>query len=210
MNSKAQQFLWITMLLASIGVAGYAITLILTPDIAPPFLREGLSNRELRYYFHFIGGGIALISGALQFNRTIRTKWPSIHRLVGRVYLVSVLASGSAGLLMAFTSAGNWITDLGFGLLGLLWLLTGVLAYQRIRQQNIEEHQKWMIRNYALTLAAVSLRVYLPLSLGVFKFNFSDVYMIIAWACWVPNLIIAEWIFIKTLKKPKTSLGNSN
>ena len=46
----------------------------------------------------------------------------------------------------------------------------------------------------ALTLAAVTLRIYLPLMLGVFHWSFHSAYIAVAWLCWVPNLLIAEWL----------------
>jgi hypothetical protein len=51
-----------------------------------------------------------------------------------------------------------------------------------------------MVRNFALTFAAVTLRLYL----GVFMAagaRFEDVYPLLAWLCWVPNLLLAEWLF---------------
>ena len=49
-----------------------------------------------------------------------------------------------------------------------------------------------MIRNFALSLAAVTLRLYLPAS-AVAGVPFEDFYPAVAWLCWVPNLILAEW-----------------
>ena len=52
-----------------------------------------------------------------------------------------------------------------------------------------------MIRSYALTLGAVTLRVYLPLFL-MLGLPFEQAYPAVAWLAWVPNLIIAEWVFV--------------
>lgn len=52
-----------------------------------------------------------------------------------------------------------------------------------------------MIRRYALTFAAVTLRIYLPLS-QVAGLPFDPAYQTISWFCWVPNLIVAEWIIL--------------
>jgi hypothetical protein len=51
---------------------------------------------------------------------------------------------------------------LGFGILAVLWFLTGLEAYRTVRRGNIEAHRRWMIRNFALTLAAVIPRNQLP------------------------------------------------
>jgi hypothetical protein len=65
-------------------------------------------------------------------------------------------------------------------------------AYRHIRQRKLSEHRTWMIRSYALTLAAVTLRLYLPASL-IAGFPMTVAYPAIAWLCWIPNLLIAEW-----------------
>jgi hypothetical protein len=48
-----------------------------------------------------------------------------------------------------------------------------------------------MIRSFALTFAAVTLRIYLPLSLAA-GLDYADSYPVIAWLCWVPNLLVAQ------------------
>ena len=98
-----------------------------------------------------------------------------------------------AGLLLAFRSQGGVPAHLGFGSLAVLWIVTGALAWSRIVARDVASHRDWMVRNFPLTLAALTLRVYLPLSLlaGV---PFPYAYPAIAWLCWVPNLLVAEWL----------------
>lgn len=50
-----------------------------------------------------------------------------------------------------------------------------------------------MTYSYATCLAAVSLRLYVPLS-SLITDNYILSYTIIAWFAWVPNLFIAYWI----------------
>lgn len=50
-----------------------------------------------------------------------------------------------------------------------------------------------MVRNFALTFAAVTLRLWLPASV-VSGVPFELAYAIVAWLCWVPNLAVAEWM----------------
>jgi len=50
-----------------------------------------------------------------------------------------------------------------------------------------------MIRSYALTVAAITLRSYLPLML-VAGVPLAMSYPLVAWVCWIPNLLFAEWL----------------
>ena len=48
-----------------------------------------------------------------------------------------------------------------------------------------------MIRNFALTFAAVTLRLWIPIFLTS-GLSFEAAYPVIAWLSWVPNLLVAE------------------
>lgn len=154
----------------------------------------------IAFYTHIFPGGLALISGVTQFFKKLRTKKLGLHRFLGKIYIISVLLSGTAGLCIAFFAEGGIISSIGFGLLAILWLFTTIKAYSAIRNKDINNHQKWMIRSYALCLAAVTLRIYIPVFLAFIGMEFIPAYRIIAWLCWVPNLLIAEFIIIRNLK----------
>jgi hypothetical protein len=105
---------------------------------------------------------------------------------------IGVLIGGVSGLYMATLAYGGTVPRLGFTLLALTWLYSGYRAYTAIRQRRIEEHRRWMVRNYALTFAAVTLRIYLPLGM-IAQLPFDIVYATVAWMCWIPNLFVVEW-----------------
>ncbi len=182
----------------SIGVSGYAAY---TYGFQPlgarvhPEMRAVFQANPLGIYAHIFGSIFALALGPFQFLERMRNNRPELHRLLGRLYLViGVLIGGGAGLYMAFFAFGGPIAQFGFGGLAVAWLYTGWQAYSAVRQQEFEEHRRWMIRNFALTLAAVTLRIYLPVSM-INGADFTMAYTAIAWLCWVPNIIIAEaWL----------------
>ncbi len=148
------------------------------------------------FYMHITGGGIALLTGWSQFKQKLRNKWLQLHRTLGKIYLVSVLfIGGPGGIYIAFYADGGLVSKVGFGLLGVFWWIFSAQAYMKIRQGDIQEHKLWMIRSYALTFAAVTLRIWLPL-LGM-GFGFEEAYPLISWLCWVPNMMFAELIIRK-------------
>jgi hypothetical protein len=91
---------------------------------------------------------------------------------------------------------------LGFGSLAILWLISDIRAYTTIRQGNVRQHQNWMTANYALTFAAVTLRIWLPALSAFVLHDFISTYRIVSWLCWVPNLIIALIIINKRNEAP--------
>ena len=151
---------------------------------------------------HILASMLAILVGAFQFLPGLRKgRLLKVHRWLGRTYLLSILFGGLSGLYMAQFAHGGIISRLGFGVLAVLWLYTGYRAYRHIRNKDIEGHRQWMIRNYALTFAGVMLRVWVPLS-GAAGIDFTTAYIAIAWICWVPNLLVAQWIIHRARPAP--------
>ena len=148
---------------------------------------------------HITAGSVALLVGPWQFSRHLRTRNLPLHRWLGRIYLLAVLVASLAGFGSALFSIGGVVTHFGFGILAVLWFSTGWLAYSSVRHGRIEEHRQWMIRNFSLSLAAVTLRIYLPFMLFAMHSPFLRAYVPISWLCWAPNLIVAEWIIRRRL-----------
>lgn len=187
---------WAAMTLLALAVAGYGAALVLAPAARNGFIRALLEASWLPALLHFGGGSIALVAGAVQAHRGLRLRRPALHRWLGRVYLLAVLASGGAGLVLATRSSAGPIAQWGFGCLAVAWLATTLIGWRHAREGRYSRHRDWMIRSYALTLAAVTLRLLLPLS-QVAGIAFLTAYAAIAWLCWLPNLLLAEW-FLRT------------
>jgi uncharacterized membrane protein len=187
------RILWRVMAGLSLAVAAYAIALLLVPALRPDFVQT--SPVPLVVLAHFAGGGIALALGPFQFSASQRARRPVRHRWMGRVYVSAILVGGTAGLVLSGLSQGGVVAHTGFALLAVCWLLSTTAAFMAIRRGDTLIHQQWMTRSFALTLAAVTLRLYLPLSLAAGA-PFEVAYPVIAWACWVPNLAVAEWVFV--------------
>jgi len=179
----------------SVGVSGYAIVaygLFPLGAVAGPEFAESFLAHAPVLYAHVFASTVALLIGPFQFSRRLRDGNRSLHRWMGRVYLsVGVLVGGLAGLYLAWFAFGGPVARVGFGLMAMAWLYTGVRAYLAIRRGDIQRHREWMFFNFSLTFAAVTLRLYMPLSqlAGV---PVEVAYPVVAWLCWVPNLLVAK------------------
>jgi uncharacterized membrane protein len=184
----------------AIVVVTMVLLTIVTPAMQSPVYTGRRDDLPVALYTHVIAGAVALGTGAFQFSRRLRARRLAVHRLMGRSYVVAVALSGTAGLAMAPLSDGGLAGHFGFGGMALLWLITTACAFTAARARRIDDHERWMIRSYALTLAAVTLRLYLPAML-VAGIPFDSAYPAIAWLCWVPNLVIAEWWLLRPRKE---------
>lgn len=194
----------IGMTILAAMVSGYAIVqyLIIGSDHAG-LVQQKLESIDLdslwygMLYTHVVGSAVALLIGPFNLSTTIRQKNIKLHRIIGRVYVVGVGIGGISGIYLAFYATGGMISTIAFLSLDILWLATVLNAVRRIKERRANLHRQWMIRNYALTLAGVTLRLWLVLFMIAFgEQNFVASYQVIAWLCWVPNLIAAE-IYLK-------------
>ena len=158
-------------------------------------------------YAHTLGGAFAALIGPFQFLGAVRRRFPRVHVWMGRTYLTCVFFSAIGGLYLSPDSAARNTFGIAFICLALAWLYTGAQAYLTIRRRQVDQHQRWMIRNYALTYAAVTLRLEMPLFIFGFGFDGQTALDIVGWFCWVPNLIIVEMWMI--YKKPSRIPGNA-
>ena len=205
---------FIALVFLSLGVAVYAIGvygLMPVGAFVHPDMRASFQAHPFGIYLHVFASAVALALGPFQFSSRLRTSRPVLHRWSGRFYLgVGVLLGGLAGLYMSLHAFGGITSRLGFGCLSLGWLFSGFRAFMAIRRRDVPSHRRWMVRNFALTFAAVTLRLYLPASMAV-GLPFELAYPAIAWLCWLPNVVVAEYIFNRTHNPSlaPTALGRS-
>jgi len=183
---------WAILVFNALGTGIVALRYAL-PQVPFP---SPLPNYYVRHHWliaHAVFASIALLAGPWQFLPAFRRRFLRAHRWLGRVYCGAVAAGWLASVpIAAHAQTGN-TASAGFLLLGALWIATTAAAYFSIRRGYVQAHREWMMRSYALTAAAITLRTYLPLLL-VSGIPIATAYPLVAWMCWVPNLLFAEWL----------------
>lgn len=183
------------------------------PDVA--FLRvkqevAGLWYYQLAFFTHVYSSIFVLLAGMLQFSSLLRRRFPAVHRWSGRVYIALILLlAGPSGLLMGYYGNGGWIAQTAFCLLALCWLWFTFMGWRTAVKGHIDAHRRWMYRSYALTLSAISLRLWKWGLVLLFAPKPMEVYRLVAWLGWVGNLLVAEWMIYRYLSKKKASFPSS-
>lgn len=152
---------------------------------------------------HATSAATALLIGPFQFMARLRQSRPTVHRVTGVIYVSACLAGGVSALPLALGSAAGHVASAGFLALGTAWMATTAIAVQRIAAGKIADHGRWMARSFALTLSALTLRVDLFVS-GMLGMDYFVAYPIIAWACWLPNMLVLEW-YLGFCLQPETA-----
>jgi uncharacterized membrane protein len=189
------------LIIASLAVMLFVMTaryFSFRPDINFLLAKKPLIHHPIWrpvFYIHIAGAMVALLIGPFQFLKISRTKFRKFHRRMGKIYVGAILFVGApGGFYMAFFANGGPIGELGFVVMALLWLHMTLNAYRFVRAGEYIEHSRWMVRSYAMTFAAVSLRLYVPLTSAYFNMDHNLVIVTSAWVSWIFNLLVAEAI----------------
>ncbi|GGX44909.1 DUF2306 domain-containing protein [Streptomyces chryseus] len=159
---------------------------------------------------HVVFGTVALVTCCLQVWPALRKKHPKVHRISGRLYvLAGVLPGAVAGVAVAMVSPSGLSMQVSTVTTSVLWAGTAIAGIRMARQRRQDEHRRWMVRSFALTLSIIFSRI-----LGVIYDHTilpmpvtQDIPTLIAWGQaraglaswpgWIIPLLIAEWWLIE-------------
>jgi hypothetical protein len=181
---------WTAAALFCLEVGISALRYVLPGFAGPAFIM----HNPYAYPWLFVHAGlgaVALLIGLLQLLPDLRTRWPVAHRWLGRTYMGACLISGFAGLILSMGSAAGPVATAGFSSAAVISLICAAQAWRMAMARRFDDHREWVIRSYAMIFAAVTLRIWLPLS-QIAHFDFMDSYRVISFLGWLPNLIVAE------------------
>ena len=145
------------------------------------------------FYIHISTSLVVLFVGLFQFIKPIQVRYPKTHRLLGKVYIFLILFfSAPSGLIMGFYANGGTWAKISFVTISILWWVFTLIAFLKIKKGNVAEHIAFITRSYALTLSAITLRTYVLILPQLFILHSKEMYVLVSWLSWVPNLILAE------------------
>ena len=149
------------------------------------------------FYLHVYTSIFVLLSGFFAiFGKNFGIQ--NFHKTSGKVYVFTLLIfSAPSGIYMGFFANGGVFSMISFIILGVLWWFSTFRAYRLVREKRFKLHQQWMWRSFALTLSAITLRMWKVIIVYFFQPNPIDVYQIVAWLGWIPNMLLVEFLIRK-------------
>jgi uncharacterized membrane protein len=153
---------------------------------------------------HIVGAATYAVVGAFQFLPRLRRRHPAWHRRAGRALTVAGLVVAGSALWMTLLYAEKpgtgdvlYVLRLVFGsaMAGCL-----VLGFAAIRRRDIPAHRAWMIRAYAIGVAAGTQAFTEGISgalvgTGELRDDLAK------GAAWVINLAVAEWAIRRPVRR---------
>lgn len=164
------------------------------------------------FYTHVYTSIFVLLAGFTQFSKNILKNYKKIHRAIGYLYVVAILLfAAPTGLIMGIHANGGLAAQFFFIMLSVLWWWFTFKALQTARNKDFKSHRQFMIRSFALTLSAITLRLWKVILVKLFHPNPMDVYIIISGLGWIPNLLFAEYLIArKSISINKLFLNKQN
>jgi uncharacterized membrane protein len=111
---------------------------------------------------HGVIGALALVLSFMQFSSRLRSRYPQVHRVSGRIYVVAVCIVAPFGVYISYLdrSIGYTVSfTVASTVLATLWMFATLAAYVFIRSRQIEQHRRWMTRSLAMALVFLEIRV---------------------------------------------------
>lgn len=201
-TALATRFIVLWLLCPVIAIASFRFLFGGVAVTMPDFLYHA-ELHPLAFYSHIILASVALVLVPFQLWPGLRKKQTHIHRALGRIYGIAVLVAGIGGFWIAVTTKSGNAAAWGFGLLAIAWVGATSYGILLAMRGNLAAHQRWMIRSAALTMAAVTLRLYLGIGVAV-GLSYQDIVGLLGWICWVPNLLAAEFIVRTSIRNGRS------
>ncbi len=154
-GSRFKTVLWVSLGITALFVFITSEVLLVTDyPMYHAYRLQVIADRGLLIP-HTLCGTFALLTGPLQFSSRFRQRHLKLHRILGRMYLVSVIIGAFTGIALATGRPGLP----GTSMQGAAWIICTTAAVIAARNQQIAVHRQWMARSYAVTFTFVSSRV---------------------------------------------------
>jgi uncharacterized membrane protein len=155
---------------------------------------------------HILSSAVYVVLGAFQFSPSLRRRKPSYHRTAGQILIPIGLICALSGMWMAWFYPPLLGDGTAIRLVRLV-VATAMasficLGFAAIKHQDIRQHRAWMIRAYALAIAAGTQ----PLTLApivLFPGLYGELgFTLGLTAGWIINLAFAEWLIRRGQTSP--------
>jgi uncharacterized membrane protein len=155
-GSRFKTVLWVSLGLTALFVFVTSEVLLITDyPMYHAYRLQVIADRHLLIP-HALAGIFALLIGPVNFSSRIRQRHLTFHRVLGRIYVVSVFVGSFTGIALAWGRPGLP----GTSMQAAAWMVCTTAAFLTARNRQIVQHRQWMARSYAVTFTFVSSRVF--------------------------------------------------
>lgn len=163
---------------------------------------NGIKPYLFIFYIHVYSAIFSLLAGFTQFNSKLLKNYPVIHKTIGKLYVFAVLfLAAPSGFFIGLFANGGFYSKVSFITLSLLWFYFTLKGFLMVKSKIINLHKKFMLRSFALAFSAITLRLWKVILVYLFQPSPMDLYQIVSWLGWIPNLLLIELYIFKQKNK---------
>jgi hypothetical protein len=197
---------WLSVTLFGVYILAYYAGAVADRDlpawnaVLPRLYQPSTPAATVAIGLHFLAGGVILVLGCVQLIGAVRTRYPAVHRWLGRVYVSAALLAGFGGVafILVTGTVGGPVMDVGFGLYGVLMILCAAQTYRYARARRTDLHRAWGLRLFALAIGSWLYRMNYGFWLLLFHGaghteDFTGPFdRVMAFFFYLPNLLVVE------------------
>jgi uncharacterized membrane protein len=154
----AKPILWVAL-----GLAGISVLILTDLPLLhePSAYRTKLIKDMVVLVPHALAGAIAIALGPFLFSTRFRTRHLKRHRILGRIYVLSIAITAPLAAILQLHTPGG-IIAFGNIVMSTFWFGCTLAAYITARNRQLTAHRQWMVRSYVFTLNFVFTRILNP------------------------------------------------
>jgi uncharacterized membrane protein len=156
-----------------------------------------LAVAPIAWFAHVVAAVSFGVTGPLQLVRALRYRFGALHRLLGRVFVLSGVVLGVSGLalLLQVAHVRTPLAEVARAVFGLALLAALALSMVAIRERDFQRHRAWIVRAYAIGMGSGAIALmFFPIYLIAGEAPSGVASDILFIGSWVVTIAIAELV----------------
>jgi uncharacterized membrane protein len=155
---------WVVLALTAIAVAVAIRRLLLlgapdTSNASPAAALDALFAAKAGLTRgHVIAGLVLVLLIPVQLSARVRSRFPVVHRWLGRALMVIGIVVGLSGYAMVAIPIGGWLEVSAIVMYATAFMAALAMAWRSIRRGDVGRHREWMLRMIAIGLGIATTR----------------------------------------------------
>lgn len=156
---------------------------------------------------HALAGLVLALAIPVQLSTRLRSRYPRVHRWLGRFLLVVGLLVGFSAYGLMFAPVGGWVETSATAIYGTAFVTALVTAWWYIRRGDVTHHREWMLRAVGIVLGIATTRPVMGFffaTTGMTGLEPSQFFGIAMWIGFTSTLLAAEWYVRSTRSRVRS------
>lgn len=144
-------------------------------------------------YAHILPGVVYLVGTPFQLSRSFRERHFMLHRRMGRVLVPAGITAGIFAIIFGTRYPFDGLLQASATVVFGVYFITALsIAFLAIKRGDATRHRRWMIRGFAIGLAAGTIRVWMGLFQALGLLSFQDSFGVAFWLSFSLHALVAE------------------